>query len=88
MKNTYARNTMNYSPRYYEGRMQGYATISTSSKLELSKLKKFKMMLGQRTFNVRLNSTDGAYMESYLLTAERKNWYKLVKEYQALLKEY
>lgn len=88
MKNTYARNTMNYSPRYYEGRMQGYATISTSSKLELSKLKKFKTMLGQRTFNVRLNSFGGAYMESNLSNAERKNWYKLVKEYYVLLKDY
>ncbi len=88
MKNTYARNSVNYSPRCYEGRMQGYATISTTSKLELSKLKKFKTMLGQKSLCVRLNSYFGAYMESYLSAAERKNWSKLLKEYQALLKEY
>ncbi len=48
----------------------------------------FKTMLEQNSLYVWLNSTYGTGIESLLSAAERKNWSKLLKEYQALLKEY
>lgn len=88
MKNTSNRNFYNYSGHYFEGEMKGYSIVSTSSKVELSKLKKFKTMLKQNSLSMRITSSDGAYMQIPISMAERKNWYKLLKEYDLLLKEF
>lgn len=88
MKHTYGRNSYDYSGYYYLGNMKGYATISTSSNLESSKLKKFKTMLGQGSLSMGIVSTDGAYLEHGISSAERNNWLKLVKQYQTLVKQF
>lgn len=82
------RNSYDYSGYYYLGNMKGYATISTSSNLESSKLKKFKTMLGQGSLSMGIVSTDGAYLEHGISSAERNNWLKLVKQYQTLVKQF
>lgn len=88
MKNTYNRNTYNYSRHYYEGRMKGYAQISSSLSPEKSKLKKFDTMLGQNSLSLRLNSSDRAYLKFGIPAVNRKNWKKLLNEYNILLKNY
>ncbi|MEY8391778.1 Ig-like domain-containing protein [Lachnospiraceae bacterium 45-W7] len=88
MKNIYNKYYYNYSNYYYEGRMKGYSIISTSSKLESSKLKKFKTMLKQSSLSMRITSFDDTYMQISISTAIRRNWDKLLKEYELLLKEF
>lgn len=88
MENTYNRNVYKYSGRYYEGRMKGYAQISSSSNPMETNIKKFDTMLGQNSLSMKLNSSDGAYFKLGIPAANRKNWRKLLKEYNMLLKEY
>lgn len=88
MKQTYGKNYYDYSKQLYVGKMKGYSTISTSSKRELSKLKKIKTMLGQNSFRINVTSTNGALGRAGVPTIVRKNWEKLLKEYNVLLKEY
>ncbi len=63
-------------------------TVSTSSKVNASVLKKFNTMLGQSSLVMRTESLDGAYFGGGVTTQVRNNWKKLVKEYNTLLKEY
>lgn len=86
MKHTYGKNSHDSSGYYYLGSMKGYATVSTSSDLQKSKLKKFTTMLGQGSLSIRLVSTDGAYQEFKVISEARKDWLKLVKQYQSLVK--
>ena len=88
MKNTYNRNEYKYSGYYYEGRMKGYAQISSSLYPEKSNIKKFNTMLGQNSLSMKLNSSDGASLKFGIPAANRKNWKKLLKEYNILLKDY
>ncbi len=88
MAQTLATNRYNYSTYIYTGKMKGYATVSTSSKVNASVLKKFNTMLGQSSLVMRTESLDGAYFGGGVTTQVRNNWKKLVKEYNTLLKEY
>lgn len=88
MTQTSASNRYNYSTYIYTGKMKGYATVSTSSKVNDSVLKKFNTMLGQSSLFMRTESLDGAYFGGGITTQVRNNWQKLVKEYNTLLKEY
>lgn len=88
MKHTSGRNYYNYTDQLYIGKMKGYATISTSSKVNEAALKKFKTMLGQKSFAIRLKSYDGAYFQIGISKTFRNNWKKLVNEYSTLLKEF
>lgn len=88
MRNTYDRNSYNYSGHYYEGRMKGYAQISSSSYPEKSNLKKFNTMLGQNSLSMELDALDGTYLKFDIPAADRNNWKKLLKEYNILLKRY
>ncbi len=90
MKQTYGRNTYNYSNGIYSGEIKGYATLSTSpkAKANASGLRKFNTMLGQKSLVIRMTSGDGAYYQFGIPTKARSVWKKLVKEYNTLLKEY
>lgn len=88
MKHTYGKNSHDSSGYYYLGTMKGYATVSTSSDLQKSKLKKFRTMLGQDSLSMRLVSTDGASQEIAISGEARRDWIKLVKQYQSLVKEF
>ncbi len=88
MKHTYGKNSHDSSGYYYLGTMKGHATISTSSDLQKSKLKKFRTMLGQDSLAIRLVSTDGASQEIAISGGARRDWIKLVKQYQSLVKEF
>ncbi len=88
MKHTYGNNALHSSGAFYLGTMKGYATVSTSSDLQKSKLKKFRTMLGQNSLSMRLVSTDGAYQEVSISGEARRDWIKLVKQYQSLVKEF
>lgn len=88
MKHTYGKNSHDSSGYYYLGTMKGYATVSTSSDLQKSKLKKFRTMLGQDSLAIRLVSTDGASQEIAISGEARRDWIKLVKQYQSLVKEF
>lgn len=89
MKNTYNKNIFNYSNFLFEGRMKGYAQISSSSNPQKSDLKKFNKMLGQSSLSMKVKSTSGAYLKFKISDSNiRKNWKKLLKEYDLLLKEY
>lgn len=82
------KNTYNYSTYIYTGEMRGYATISTSSKVNSAKLNKFNKMLGQKSFVMRIVSSNGAYYYTGFSKSTRNNWKNLVKEYKTLLKAY
>lgn len=88
MKHTYGNNALHSSGYFYLGTMKGHATISTSSDLQKSKLKKFRTMLGQDSLAIRLVSTDGASQEIAISGGARRDWIKLVKQYQSLVKEF
>lgn len=88
MKHTYGKNSRDDSGYFYLGSMKGYATVSTSSDLQKSKLKKFRTMLGQNSLSMRLVSTDGAYQEIGISDEARKVWLKLVKQYQSLVNQF
>lgn len=88
MKQTYGRNAYDYSNGIYSGEIVGYATLSTSSKVNSSSLKKFNTMLGQKSLRMRMTSGDGAYYQFGIPAKARNVWKKLVKEYNTLLKEY
>lgn len=90
MKQTYGKNYFDYSKQLYVGKMKGYSIISSSSKRELSNLKKLKTMLGQNSFRINVVSTKNFSMWGGVgvPTAVRKNWMKLLKEYDVLLKKY
>lgn len=86
MKHTFGKNSRDGSGYYYLGSMKGYATVSTSSDLQKSKLKKFTTMLGQGSLSIRLVSTGGAYQEFKVISEAKKDWLKLVKQYQSLVR--
>lgn len=88
MTHTSGKYIYNHSKDLYEGSMRGYATVSASSKVNASNLKKFETMLGQNSLAIRIVSMNGAYFQDGIPAAARKNWEKLVKEYNILLKEY
>jgi len=88
MTHTYGKNFYNYAEGYYEGKMKGYSTVFTSSKVDSSKLKKFETMLGQNSLSMRIVSSDGAYYQISIPYDARSNWKKLVKEYRLLLKQF
>ena len=88
MRQTSGSNRYNFSTYIYTGKMKGNATVSASSKVNDSVLKKFNAMLGQSSLVMRIQSSDGAYFGGGIVTSVRDNWKKLVKEYRTLLKEY
>jgi len=90
MKQTYGKNYYDHSKQLYVGKVKGYSTVSMSSKRELSNLKKLKTMLGQNSFRISVVSTNNFSMwgGGGVPRVARKNWEKLLKEYNVLLKEY
>lgn len=88
MKQTSGKNVYSYSTGIYYGKMEGYITISTSSKRNTSNLRKLNAMLGQKSLYVRIISRDGTFFQGNIIRKTRNEWKKLVKEYNTLLKDF
>lgn len=77
-----------YTSGVYEAKCKARATISSDTKSNMTKLKKYKKMLGQKSFKAKFTYSDGAYFKMSINKKTRKNWLKLAGYYQKLLKEF
>lgn len=77
-----------YTSGVYEAKCKSRAIVSSDTKMNMTKLKKYKKMLGQKSFKVKFTYSDGASVRMSIHKKIRKNWLKLVGYYQKLLKEF
>lgn len=87
LKQTYNTNNYDYSSGLYKYSMTGVTILSSSTKIDSSKIKTIDAMLGQNSLTLKMTASND-YYNTPVPTATRNNWKKLFKSYRNLLKEY